>query len=227
MPKAKPFSRSDVERRSKEPLVCELALIKKLVGRANVTDQAEKATLKESLDCTIREYRLRVLTEKQQERPAQLVAALKPGVKAAKELLPWLNSLPVSLLIELQAGGIKEFCERVIDRHAYWQGHVKAHRPAGAGDASLALRQSLTDIITAHRPDPPRATKHQKRFKEQRRRDWVAFACREIGARFPHQKKHRRQFVGESKTQPPSNAAKDPVAAEPSEAERRLKGVPF
>src|SRR5262249_58239513 len=133
MPRAKPHSHSDVKRRSlEEPLVvCELALIKKLVGRANVTDQAEKATLKESLDCRIREYRLRVLTEKQQERPAQLVAALKPGVKAAKELLPWLDSLPVSLLIELQAGGLEEHLHRFINRADYWQRHVKVWKPSG------------------------------------------------------------------------------------------------
>jgi len=244
MPKAKPVSRSDVERRSKEPQeelqVCELALINKLVRRAGVTDQAETAKFKESLDCTIREYRLRVLVAEKQERPAQIVAALKPGVKAAKELLSWLDSLPVSVLIELQAGGVKEFCERVINREAYWQGHVNAHRPAGEGDASLALRRTLTAIITAHRPDPPNATAEQKRFKEQRLRDWVAFACREIGAKYPHHKKHRRRFIGEHE---PSAGAWSadvyttlpdelrfvalglPLVA--SEGEDRLKGVPI
>jgi hypothetical protein len=226
MPLAKPFNRSDVGRRSEEPQVCELALIEKLVRRSRVTDKAETAKFKESLDCTIREYRLQVLTEKQQERPAQIVAALKPGVKAAKKLLAWLDSLPVGLLIELQAGGVKEFCTRVIAREAYWQGHVNAYRPAGKGAASLHLRRSLKDIITAHRPDPPLATEQDKRFKEQRLRDWVAFACGEIGAPFPHQKKRRRQFVGESKT-PPQATPQKKRRHKRSDAERRLKDVPL
>jgi len=137
-------------------------------------------------------------------------------VKAAKELLPWLDSLPVSLLIELQAGGLEEHLHRIINRADYWQRHVKVGKPSGEGAASFALRRALTALITTYWPGPPNPTEEQKRFWEKKRRNWVAFACREIGARFPHQKKHRRQFVGER-----SNAAKDPVAAEPSEAERR------
>jgi hypothetical protein len=151
-------------------------------------------------------------------------------VKAVKELLAWLESLPVGMLIELQAGGVKEFCERVINREAYLQGHVNAHRPASEGAISLDLRRSLTAIIT----------EQQKRFKEQRRRGWVAFACDEIGAKYPHQKKHRRRFIGEHE---PSAGAWSadvyrtlpdelrfvalglPLVA--SEAEDRLKGVPI
>jgi hypothetical protein len=235
MPRAKPFSRSDVLQRSKE-LQLDPVLIEKLVRRANVTDQAERERFRYKLRCTIEAYRARVCADKQ-ESPASIVAALEPGLKAAKDLLEWRNSLPVGVLTELQEGNIQ--IEAVVatieNRVTYWQKHVAAHRPAS--DASLDLRRSLIDIMAAHRPAPPDATNQQKRSKEQRRRDWVAFACSEIGAKYPHQKKHRRRFVGEHKQKPPSDV-KAQAKAKPSkrrersrirksEAERRLKAVPI
>jgi hypothetical protein len=233
MARAKAFSRLEVERREKEAEVekaeVDPAVIDKLVRRVGVTDKAKLEQLRYKLRCTIEAYRARVRADKQ-EHPARMVAALKPGLKTAKDLLEWLNSLPVGVLTALQAGSIQTSLEAIIptieNRVDYWPRHVAAHRPDGAGDASLDLRRSLTDIITAHRPDPPNATEQQKRFKEQRRRDWVAFACHEIGARFPHQKKRRRQFIGEHQRKTPGEV-KDAIAPEPSEAERRLKDTPI
>ena len=65
-------------------------------------------------------------------------------------------------------------------------------------DASPEERQKAMAEMQAEQMKQVNAilnTDQQKRFKEQRRRDWVAFACSEIGAKYPHQKKHRRRFV--------------------------------
>ena len=43
-----------------------------------------------------------------QESPARIVATLKPGLKPARKLLAWLKSLPVGVLIELQAGDLAD-----------------------------------------------------------------------------------------------------------------------
>src|SRR5262249_14927540 len=219
------------------------ALIDKLVRRVGVADRAQQEQLRYKLRCTIPAYRARILAG-QEERPARQVAALNPGLKLARDGLAWLDSLPMGVLTGSQAGDTKTCLEalvaRIENRVAYWQRHVKTHRPAGEGAVGLDLRRSLTAIITAHWPDPPDATEQQKRFKEQRRRDWVAFACDEIDAKYPHQKKHRRRFVGEHERSAGAWSADVyttlpdelrfvalglPLVA--SEAEERLRGVPI
>jgi hypothetical protein len=164
------------------------ALITKLILKAPVADKAEEKCLAPKLIWTIRHYRARVLADKQ-ERPARIAAALKPGLKPARDLLRWLNSLPPGLRFELQAGGMEELLEALISktkhRLAYWQRHVETHRPSGKGAASLDLRRSLIDIIAAH-----------SSADERKQRNWVAFACGEIGARYPLEKKNRQRFTG-------------------------------
>jgi hypothetical protein len=215
MPLAKAISRSEVEQRSKETLV-DPALIEKIAGRVGITDQAAK----QKLTYTIQAYRARVLAL-QQESPARIVAALKPGLNPARKLLEWLKLLPDGLLIELQAGGLEEHLHRIINRANYWQRHVEAHRQAGEGDASLDLRLSLLDIVAAHCPDAP----------EWKRRRRVAFACREIGARYPNEKKHRRRFTGEQKrpSKPGPKLYLRPLRKSAAERrlQRRLKDVPI
>jgi hypothetical protein len=195
MPRAKAFNRSEVERRSKvigpSPRVLtsslvDSTLIEKLVDLAGVGSRDSKAALKHKLAYTIEAYRARVLAN-QQESPARILAALKPGVKPVRKLLAWLKLLPAGVLIELQAGGLEEHLQRIIDRANYWRRRAETHRPAGEADAGLALRRSLIDIFTAHCPDVP----------EQKRRGWVAFACRELGAPYPNEKKYRQRFRGE------------------------------
>jgi hypothetical protein len=185
--------------------------------------------LKRQLISTIRHYRQRVLADKQ-ERPARIVAALKPGLKPARDLLAWLNSLPVSVLIELRAGGIQTSLEvlipRIKSRAAYWQRHVAAHRPTGEDARNRELRWSLIDIITAHWPDAPDATNQQKRTNKRERHRWVAFACSEIGAKYPNEKKNRRRFIGEHKPEASKRQEKH-IRIRQSEAERRLKNVPI
>jgi hypothetical protein len=230
--RAKPFSRSDVKQRW-APLQVDPSLIKKLVQKAAVA-VADKERFEHKLNWTIRAYRARVHADKQ-ERPAQIVAALKPGLKLARDLFAWLRWLPESVRFDLRAGGIEDLLydltnvteallSRTKNRENYWQGHVKAHRPAGKGAASLDLRLSLTQIITEHWPDPPNATDRQKGTIERKRRSWVASACSEIGARYPHEKKHRRRFTGENKPESTERPRKR-RRIRPSRAERRLKGV--
>lgn len=194
-------------------------LVKKLAAQAGISDPAERAQVKRKLHGAIAAYRARVLGDKQ-ESPARILAALKPGVKLARQLLAWMDTLSAGMLIELQAGGIKEFCERVINCEAYWQQHAGAG-PVGAAGASLALRRALSDIITSHRPDIP----------EVNRRKWVADACIKIDADFPNEKKNRRRFVGEQKrpSKPGPRLHLRPLRKSASERRlaRKLKGIPI
>jgi hypothetical protein len=184
--------------------------------------------LKRQLISTMRHYRQGILAD-EQERPARIVAALKPGLKPAENLSTWLNSLPVGVLIELRAGNIQTSLEalipRIKNRVAYWQRRVAAHRPTGEDARNRELRWSLTYIITAHWPDAPDATDQQKRTNQRERHRWVAFACREIGAKYPNEKKNRRRFIGEHK--PRASRREKQVGIRQSKAERSLKDVPI
>jgi hypothetical protein len=190
MPRAGRFSRSDVEQRP-EAVQDDPVLIERLVQKAGIADPAERERCQHELTWTIRHYRERVLADKQ-ERPARIVAALRPGLKPARDLLTWLKSLPFGLRSELQAGGMEKSLEGLVSktnhRLAYWQRHVEAHRPSGEGAARLDLRQSLIAIIAAH-----------SSVNERKQRNWVAFACGEIDAKYPNEKKNRRRFIGEHK----------------------------
>src|SRR5262249_5691748 len=180
MPRATPFSHLEAQQRSQERLVAP-ALIEKLVEIAGAASKDTKEKLRYKLDCTIRAYRARRLGDKQ-ESPARIVAALKPGVKAAKELRAWLDSLPVGVLIELQAGGLEEHLHRIINRANYWQRHVEAGRPTGEDAANLDLRWSLKDIYSEH---CRLSLRRHKNPKERKRRDPITItvpqACRLSG----------------------------------------------
>jgi hypothetical protein len=218
MPRATPFSHLEVQQRSQERLV-DPALIEKLVEIAGAASKGTKEKLRYKLNCTVSAFLARRLGDKQ-ESPARIVAALKPGLKPATKLLAWLKSLPVGVLIELQAGGLEEHLHRIINRADYWQRHVEAHRPTGEDAASLVLRWSLLDIYNEHC-----LSLHHKKPKEQKRHldDLVARASKMIGARFPNVRKHRGRFRGEQK-QPSKRGPKlylRPLRK--SAAERRLE----
>jgi hypothetical protein len=219
MPRAKPINRSEVERREKETLV-DPELIEKLADLAGAASKDTKEKLRYKLNCTVSAFFARRLADKQ-ESPARIVAALKPGLNPARKLLAWLKSLPVSVLIELQAGGLEAFVHRLEKQAAYWQRHVEAHRPTGEDAASLALRWFLKDIYNEH----CLSLRHKKNPKERKRHldDLVARASKMIGARYPNERKNRGRFTGEQK--PPSKRGPKlylrPLLK--SEAERRLE----
>ena len=207
MPRAKPFKQVDVKRRSKA-LEVDRALVERLVRGAEIAIPEKRNELTFELISAIKAYRAKGIVAKQ-ERPAQLVAALKPGLGPARKLLHWLKSLPLSVRFELKAGGIEEslldleiltnalLCERN-KRIKSWQTHVHRNRPTGEGAASLALRQSLTDFAArCWTGSPETASERERRAKEKKIRSWVAFACAEIGARYPNEKKNRARFTGE------------------------------
>jgi hypothetical protein len=152
-------------------------LIEQLVELAGACSEDAKAELSYKLTCTVSAFRAQRLADKQ-ESPARIVAALEPGAKAAKELLEWLASMPVGVLIELQAGGLDEHLVRIIDRTNYWQRHVEAHRPAGKAAASLELQFFLRKIYAEHCLSL-RYLKAEER--ERRLRDLVAQASKLIG----------------------------------------------
>jgi hypothetical protein len=113
-----------------------------------------------------------------------------------------------------------------------WQGRVETHRLAGESNASLGLRQSLSEIITTFLPDSAAATAREKRANERKRRSWIANAATAIGAKYPEEKKNRARFTGESlRTARAAKTGKrrpDRSNAESKEARaraRRLKDV--
>jgi hypothetical protein len=219
MPRANPVSRSQVKQRSQERLV-NPALIEELVEIAGAASKDTTEKLRYKLNCTVSAFFARRLADKQ-ESPARIVAALKPGLNPARKLLAWLKSLPVSVLIELQAGGLEAFVNRLEKQADYWQQHVEAHRPTGEDAASLALRWSLRDIYNEH----CLSVRHKKNPKERKRHldDLIARASKMIGAGYPNERKNRGRFTGEQK---PPNKRGPKLYLRPllkSEAERRLE----
>jgi hypothetical protein len=154
VPRAKPFTRSDVKQRSKSTRV-DRNLIDRLTQKASLIVSANESFAYQ-LRQAIWAYRAKTLANKQ-EHPAKIVAALKVGLKHSQNLSEWLNSLPSGVRLELRAGGIEGLLDdlavllatltaKIKAQASYWQSHVKTHRPAGEGEASLCLRWSLTEI---------------------------------------------------------------------------------
>jgi len=226
MPRAKALSRLEVEQRAKKPLA-DPALTEKLVEIAGAASKDTKEKLRHKLDCTVSAFLARRRGDKQ-ESPARILAAFKPGLKPARKLLAWLDTLPVGVLSELRAGGlrkhlrgIEEHLHRIINRADYWQRHVKAHRPTGEADAGLDLRRSLKDIYNEHclslRNKNPKA---RKRHLD----DLVAQASKMIGARYPNEREHRGRFAGRQKHSSKRGPRLHLRPLQKSAAERRLEG---
>jgi hypothetical protein len=241
VPRAKPFVRTDVERRWRALEIDPLTL-EKLVTRLPIDPNARSRFASE-LYWAIRAYRARALAAKQ-ARPAKILAALKPGIRHARKLSDWLNSLPQSVRLELRSGQIEGLLSDLAEvvealsvvtrsRAVYWQTHVRAHRPAGASDASLAFRQSLMEMLARFLPDNPTATPRQKRTSERNRLRHAADIMRTIGAPFPSEKKNRGRFKGDRASKsnlpkPLKPRKKRHVKGTGSRArDRRLKGVVF
>ena len=157
--------------------------------------------LHKSWCCTIWAYRARIIADKQ-ERPARVVATLKRGEGHNKEVVRMAQVTSPKCPLRIARGRDRRLAQRVSrppdalgsnakKRSAYWQGHVVLHRPSGAANASLTLRQSLIDIITRFSPDDPSDSERQKRKNRHNRDRWVATAAKAIGAKYPDEKKNR------------------------------------
>jgi len=188
MPRADGLTRSDIDRRQ-----VDVTFIEKLPGIR--TEQLRIEQLLVEIEDALKRYKLSELVQKQ-ERPARMVAALKPGLKPAKALLRWLQSLPPSLRLELRAGGIEErldeltiivgeLAARTDERCRYYQGHVRTNRPFGVADIQLWLREDLMQIFMKHFPNAGEADC----------RSWVASILSRAGVAFPNEKKNRKRFV--------------------------------
>jgi hypothetical protein len=258
MPRAKPFVRSDVDKRP-QTLRVDPQLIGELVKKAALAPKvrdssqhvegtphivgrmAPEEQLAHELEYAIKAYRAKVMAFKQ-ERPAKIVATLKKGLKWTKKLSEWLAQLPASVRLELIAGGVEGTLEDLAillealasntkSRIARREKHIRAHRPAGEGAASLSLRRSLIDLIARYCPDASTSNGRQKRVGERKRRSWVALAVERIGARYPNEKNERGRFTGERSTRTRTAQVASPAAPRqrPSKQararEKRLKDV--
>jgi len=227
MPRAKPFSRLEAERRSRKTLV-DPALIEKLVEIAGAASKDTKETLRRKLNHVVAAYFARRVGDSQ-ESPARIAAALKPLIKSAEDLLAGLGVLPIGMLIELRAGGIikhlhglKEHLPRIPRQAEYWRRHVKAHRPVGEAVAGEDLRRALREIYNDHclslRNKHPKA---KKRYLD----DLVAQACTEIGAKFPDRQKHQGRFAGRRKRLGRRGPKLHLQPLRKSAAQRKMEGV--
>jgi hypothetical protein len=158
------------------------------------------------LETTIWAHRVRVLAD-QQERPTRQIAALRKPLAAARKLREQLKALPTSFRTDLQAPDVEilidhlvillsELVDQGITRSKYLKKHVFKHRQYGGYQTNLSLRQQLIDLISRYCPDPQSCSPDQKRRNERKRRSWVAFASKKIGARYPNEKKNRARFIG-------------------------------
>jgi hypothetical protein len=213
MARAKPLSRSEVEQRSPDPALSlvDSALIERLVEIAGAASEDRKEELRHKLNCTVSAFFARRMGDKQ-ESPARILAALKPGVKPARKLLAWLGTLPVGVLIELQAGGLEEHLRRIINRADYWQRYAAALQPA-ADAASSILQLSLKDIYNEHCLSLRRckSPEERKRYLDS----LVVEACKMIGA--------RERFTGEQKLPSKRGERLYMRPLQKSAAERRLE----
>jgi hypothetical protein len=205
VPRATPFTHSDVQNRSETRWAPSLAqeeaerdarIIDALARKASIPE-----TTRERFCCEVREaiwlYREKVLAQRQ-ERPARIVAALRQGLSRTKKLSEWLKSLSQGVRLELHAGNaerllgdlanlLEALSTNIKGRSAYWRKHVETNRPAGQGSASLALRQSLMHFVTKHSPET----------SQRQIRSCVAYALNAIGAKYPNEKKNRQRFTGQ------------------------------
>jgi hypothetical protein len=193
------------------------------------------------LRSVIDRYKIHLFAHRQ-ERPARMVAALRPILASAKNLKTKLNALPQSLRMELRAGGLgqlfdhlNELIEELIaaskSRSSYWQGHVAKSRPTGEAQISLWLRQQLKELITKYSPDRAGASKQEKRTNEARRDRWVGDVLRAIEVKFPDEKKNRKRFRGHippNITPSAKPARRRTTKSKDARArEQRLRGVVF
>jgi hypothetical protein len=186
LPRAKPFSRADVESRkvlykafSLDPAVIEkIKAILKFEGVA----AANVERLVSEIGQAIRTYKATGHANRQ-ESPARIVAALKPGLPLAKGLRVWLSTLPPWLRFDLKIPELEELFDRIKKLSDDWQRKARAG-PVGHGYAALSLRDSLRSILANDIKNEPE------------RRRAVANILRAEGIRFPDEKKNRRKFTG-------------------------------
>jgi hypothetical protein len=190
VPRAKPFTQSDVDLRGTK--LC-TAPIKRLVDRIKEKKpqgfDTEKLSAQISASLAAYDAYL-VVTD--QERPANIIAALSGGEKLAIELRNWLRSLPQSVRFQLKMPNAEsvllELWGYIDVQKDYWRRHVIARRP-NENERRLALRQNLLAIVAEHLPNAP----------ELEQRHLVADLLTERGIPFPAEKKNRRRFTGRSR----------------------------
>jgi hypothetical protein len=194
MPRPRPIVKADVQKRKAESQI-DPALVDRLCQKAPVPgDRREKFAREVCGELGV--YRARTIAHRQ-ERPAKKVATLKKGLTAARKLQAWLNSQADSIRMELQTGGLEHFLEglelllqelaaNAKSRSSYWKTHTMQNRPFGEGQISLWLRQGLTDI----------ANRYLVTSTEREKRNWVVSVLKEVGVRYPNEKKNKKRFVG-------------------------------
>jgi hypothetical protein len=184
MPRAKAFTRSDVKARAQVTLDPDLIRkIEKNLEHAGIKPPKLNRVACE-IEQAIRTHKLRICAD-DQERPARIVAILKPGLRLTKERRQqWLDKLPQSLRLDLGVPGPEGLTARIKKRLDYWQAKVRPQRPFGKGQARLDLRQTLLDFLAGHIDN------------EHKRRQPVADILTEAGVKFPNEKKNRGKFTG-------------------------------
>jgi hypothetical protein len=206
MPRPTCFTQKNVEQRGTAAQV-DPALVERLSRKAPVPDD-RRERLATEVHGALSVYRSWSIAHRQ-ELPARKVAALKPGLTAARKLLAWLDTQPQSLRMELGAAGLEHFLRgfglllqelvsNAKSRSSYWQGHTAHHRPAGEGEIGTWLRQGLTNI----------ADRYFTTSTEREKRDWVVFVLKEAGVKYPEEKKNKKRFVGQNAAEPTSMRSK-------------------
>jgi hypothetical protein len=187
-------------------------MIDETVKRAPGIAPSAQQGFADKLRIAIVSYRVRMMAH-QQERPAALVAALKPVLKAAKalqgqrtlarkeKLLRRLFVLPDSLRLELRAGGIEktlrrrtadkrlgdllcELIERGEAKQRYWEAKVEAGAPTGSAAIGATFRELLLMILEEYWPN----------VSERKRRSWAGGIWAQIGDAALDPKKHAKRF---------------------------------
>jgi hypothetical protein len=184
MPRAQPFTRTDLDARAREKantLDPDLIEKIKLILKSDNATAANVERLASEVAQTIQTYNLTVLAD-HQESPARIVAALKPGLPLAKGLREWLEMLPQSVRFELKTPEAEALFGRIKEQLAKWQAKVRAG-PIGRG-AARNIRQSLSSILA------------KDIANERKRRKIAAHILAEASIDFPNEKKNRKKFIG-------------------------------
>jgi hypothetical protein len=213
MPRARAFTRADVERRARKIKIGPKGTKKqprRIVQAGEIAPgfterlaafatgkvpEASRQRFQEEITEAIKVYRARRIAD-QQENPARIIAALKPGKRAARVMLKWLRSLPQSVRLPLRKGATETWLtEWIASIDASLTDLQKKRRHRG-GNAGIDLRRNLIAICAEHLPDAHDATDPQRQAKAKKRERLVADILSFAAIKFPNEKKNRKRFTG-------------------------------
>jgi hypothetical protein len=225
MPRARPFTRADVAKRrddlgvstalsiGRDCTPAEQKFIDKLSKAAGIAP-SDPHGFSYKLKIAIAAYRVRELAHRQ-ERPAAIVAALKPVLKTAKALqdgctarrkaglLKRIYALPASLRFDLRAGGLEEMLrtrgklkelnaalteliEHGDAKLSQLKTRIREGAPAGSATIGAAFREQVLMMLDEHCPDA----------SEAKRIQWAGDVWAAIGDSQLDPQKHAAQFKG-------------------------------